>query len=118
LQAPSERFAEAFAAVKEYLGNSTKLDAIVGCNDQLAAAALQAVKARGLQVPRDIMITGFNALETWQYCSPNLTTVRSQPRELGILAGNALIDRLDSGEFVRKEIVLPVSLQPGQSTER
>lgn len=118
LQARSERFADACGAVKEHLVSGIKLDAIVGCNDQLAIAALQAVKACGLQVPRDIMITGFNALETWQYCSPNLTTVRSQPRELGILAGNSLIDRLDSGVFAQREIVLPVSLQPGHSTER
>ena len=118
LRTLSEGFEDSVHAVEAYLAKSPCPDALVCGNDQMAAAAIRAARNRGLTVPKDVLVTGFNALEFWQYTTPTLTTVRSRAREIGSIAGNALIDRLTSGSFAKREIVLPVTLLVGDSTAR
>jgi LacI family transcriptional regulator len=90
-------------------------DAVLGGNDQMGIAALKLITSRGLKVPGDVIVTGFNAFEFWQYTEPVLTTVRSPAYEIGARAGDAILDRLRGGHFKSKEIVLPVELQRGAS---
>ena len=82
----------------------------------IAIAAMKACAAAGLQVPGNVQVTGFNAFEIWRYAEPVLTTVRSAAHALGERAGEELIARLQTGKFARREIVLPVDLQVGDST--
>jgi LacI family transcriptional regulator len=114
----SEAFEHCVAAVQGFLDAARRPDAIVAGNDQMAAAAIHAIRARGLRVPHDVMVTGFNALDFWQYLTPSVTTVRSCPREIGTTAAQALIERLERGAFSRAEVVLPVVLMPADSTAR
>lgn len=118
IRARSEAFVDCVAAVSEYLAAGNRPDAIVGGNDQIGLSAMYAVQAAGLSVPKDVLVTGFNALDFWQYSTPRLTTVRSRPREIGVAAGSALIDRLETGVFRDNEIILPVALIPAASTEQ
>jgi LacI family transcriptional regulator len=90
-------------------------DAVLAGNDQMGIAALKLVTARGLKVPGDVIVTGFNAFEFWQYTEPVLTTVRSPAYEIGARAGGAILGRLRGGRFERDKIVLPVELQRGGS---
>jgi LacI family transcriptional regulator len=90
-------------------------DAVLAGNDQIGIAALKHIKSRGLRVPQDVIVTGFNAFEFWQYTEPVLTTVRSPAYEIGIRAGGAILNRLNRGRFDAGEIVLPVELQRGSS---
>jgi LacI family transcriptional regulator len=90
-------------------------DAVLAGNDQMGIAALKLVTARGLKVPRDVIVTGYNAFEFWQYTEPVLTTVRSPAYEIGARAGEAILGRLGGDHFDRDEIVLPVELQRGAS---
>lgn len=91
-------------------------DAIMGGNDQMAIAAMKACAQLGLRIPDDIQITGFNAFGIWRYVDPVLTTVRSAAHALGERAAAELITRLQVGRFRQRNIVLPVSFQPGRST--
>lgn len=116
IRAENEGFASVTAAVEAYLGRARSPSAMVGGNDQIAIAAMQALRRRGMVVPRDVLVTGFNAFEVWQYTSPTITTVVSPAREIGSRAAHSMIDRLESGRFASAEIVLPVVLQPGEST--
>lgn len=118
IRSVNEGFTESVRAVDKYLAESVRPGAIVGGNDKFAIAAVRAARERGLGVPTDILVTGFNALEFAQYASPTLTTVRSRARDIGTIAGNALIDRLERGSFSEQEIVLPVTLEIGESTAR
>jgi LacI family transcriptional regulator len=118
VRAKSETFEHCVAAVQGFLESARRPDAIVAGNDQMAAAAIHAVRSRGLRVPNDVMVTGFNALDFWQYLSPSVTTVRSCPRDIGTTAAQALIERLERGSFAQAQIVLPVVLMPAESTAR
>jgi LacI family transcriptional regulator len=82
----------------------------------MGIAAMKLMAAQGLDVPRDVAITGFNAFEFWQYTTPVLTTVRSPAYEMGARGADEILNRLTAGGFEQSEIVFPVELQPGGST--
>ena len=60
--------------------------AIFAFNDEMAVGAMRAAEERGLQIPRDLSIVGFDKLEKTQIVTPALTTVR-QPRGDGANGG-------------------------------
>ncbi|WP_332302714.1 LacI family DNA-binding transcriptional regulator [Rhizobium sp. GR12] len=60
--------------------------AMVCINDIVAIAAIQAVQAHGLSVPRDISVVGFDDLPVGAHSAPQLTTMRVDRRELGRIA--------------------------------
>ncbi len=111
-----ESFQVTYETALDALRHRPVPDAIIGGNDQMAIAAMKACAAAGLQVPGNVQVTGFNAFEIWRYAEPVLTTVRSAAHALGERAGEELIARLQTGKFARREIVLPVDLQVGDST--
>ncbi|HEY7374177.1 MAG TPA: SpoIIE family protein phosphatase [Polyangia bacterium] len=61
-------------------------DAIVAANDWMALGALEALRSRGLRVPEDVAVVGFDDVEEARFTTPPLTTVRQAPRRLGIEA--------------------------------
>lgn len=61
-------------------------DAIVAANDWMALGALEALEARGLRVPEDVSVIGFDDIEQARFVTPPLTTVRQRPRRLGAQA--------------------------------
>jgi LacI family transcriptional regulator len=89
--------------------------AVMGGNDQIGIAALKWLRGRGLAVPQDVRVTGFNAFDTWRYCDPVLTTVVSPAYEMGRRGGAALLSRLQGTGFAERDILLPVTSQPGDS---
>jgi LacI family transcriptional regulator len=117
LFATSESFDHVKLAVKDYL--ATRLpDAIVAATDSMAAAVLDACTSQGLNVPRDIIVTGFNGFDVWRYTRPTLTTVISPAYEMGRYAGELLVQRLREGTFAKRNTIFPVSLQVGGSSSR
>ena len=91
-------------------------DAVLAGNDQIGIAATKLMVGRGLKVPRDVLITGFNAFDFWQYTDPVLTTVRSPAYEMGARGAAAVLNRLKTGGFAEPEIVFSVELLRGEST--
>ncbi len=65
--------------------------AILCGNDVLAAGALMRAREKGLRVPQDVSITGFDDIEIAQILSPGLTTVHVPHRKMGHLAASTLI---------------------------
>jgi LacI family transcriptional regulator len=104
------------AALAQDIALHGQPDAILAGNDQMGIAAMKLMAARGLAMPRDVAITGFNAFEFWQYTEPVLTTVRSRAYEMGARGGEEILKRLSGGAFEQREIVYPVELQRGGST--
>jgi DNA-binding LacI/PurR family transcriptional regulator/signal transduction histidine kinase len=84
-------------------------DAIVVSNDQMALGVLDAFRARGVRVPRDIAIIGFDDIQEARYTAPPLTTIRQPLREQGRLAIEALQRRL-RGEHIDDVLTLPTEL--------
>ncbi|WP_194911575.1 LacI family DNA-binding transcriptional regulator [Catenulispora rubra] len=70
-------------------------DAVLCTNDVVALGALDAAKARGLSVPGDVAVMGFDDIEIAALTAPPLTTVSIRPLEQGEAIGRLLLGRLD-----------------------
>lgn len=69
-------FASGYAAAGALLDQADPPTAIFACNDIMAAAAIKAAHERGLAVPRDLSIAGFDDSDIASMVSPALTTIR------------------------------------------
>ncbi|MCB1486796.1 MAG: LacI family DNA-binding transcriptional regulator [Bauldia sp.] len=83
-------------------------DAVVGANDQIGIAAIHAAMQRGLVVPDDLMVTGFNAFPFRQFSGPLISSMRSPAYALGEAAAVGLLSRIDGEGFETTKQVLPV----------
>jgi len=63
-------------------------------NDVLAVGALREAQKQGLDVPRDISITGFDDIEISLITDPTLTTVHVPHRQMGRAAARYLIETI------------------------
>lgn len=73
--------------------------AIFASSDQMAFGVYEAVRRRGLRVPDDVSVVGFDDLPESRWASPPLTTVRQPLAEMGLLAARTVL-RLAQGETV------------------
>ena len=103
------------SAVLNYIEKRGLPEAIISGNDKMAMAAIRILGEKGISVPDDVKITGFNAFETAAYITPNLVTIQSKAYEIGIEAGRILIDLIKNKIIENNEIIFPVSLVVGES---
>src|SRR5215469_16372581 len=85
-------------------------DALVCANDQMAIGALRALAARGIRVPGDIAVVGFDDIFPASLCDPPLTTVHQPIRKLGEVACDRLIERLADPTLPPRQELLPTEL--------
>jgi len=93
-------------AVRALLAANPRVTAIVCVNDLMAVGALRELRERGLRVPEDISVTGFDNVNLAQFCYPALTTVHI-PRDLiGRTVCECLMNR-ESAPLEREFVVDP-----------
>lgn len=74
------------------------LDAIICASDLIAEGALSSLRERGVRVPEDIAITGFDDIDRARYLIPALTTVHQPLVNLGMMGARTLLQSLDGVE--------------------
>lgn len=84
--------ASGLEAVERLLDSGTPFTALFAANDQTAFGAALALHRRGLHVPADISLVGYDDLAGASYAVPPLTTVRQSGFEIGRLAAAAMLD--------------------------
>ena len=92
--------------------------AIFAFNDQLAIGAMQAARARGLTLPEDLSIVGFDDTAEAAIVAPALTTVRQPLAEMGRIAVSLLTRLLDDHHLEALHIELATTLVIRASTAR
>lgn len=92
------------------------VDAMFCANDATAAGALESIRARGLRVPDDVAVAGFDDLEFAANLDPPLTTVRQGIRAQGAEAAHALSLLLGDPEGGPRRVILPTELVIRRST--
>lgn len=70
---------------------------ILAVTDRVALGAYKAIRKLGLDIPGDISIIGYGFSETAQLFSPSLTIINQDPRKMGLVAVNTLIDEILEG---------------------
>jgi DNA-binding LacI/PurR family transcriptional regulator len=99
-----------YDAMLSLLDGTTEFTALYAMNDVMAFGAMRAIRARGLRVPEDIAIVGFDDVRLAAYSQPALTTVSEPDVEHGRRAGEMLL-RLIKGQPVPEKIIeLPTKL--------
>lgn len=86
-----------FHAMNELLDRNENIDAVFAANDLMAIGAMAAIHDRGLTVPGDIALVGFDDSIVAQTSRPQLTTIRQDIVGLGAAAAELMIEQL-SGE--------------------
>jgi DNA-binding LacI/PurR family transcriptional regulator/serine phosphatase RsbU (regulator of sigma subunit) len=89
-------------------------DALLAANDYMALGAIPALEARGLDVPSDVAVVGFDDVEDARFSTPPLTTVRQPLYQQGE-AAMELVLTLIAGGKVQPETVAPTELVVRQS---
>jgi LacI family transcriptional regulator len=84
-------------------------------NDQMAVGALHALRERGLTVPRDMAVIGFDGIALGKFVTPEISTIDYARDEVGRVAVETLADLLDGAMARPPERVLPVRLVVRQS---
>jgi LacI family gluconate utilization system Gnt-I transcriptional repressor len=86
--------AEGAAAVAALLGRKQRLDAIFCAGDVWAIGALFECRRRGIRMPDDLAVVGFDGQAITAQTVPPLTTVQVHRYEMGLQAAELLLDRL------------------------
>lgn len=96
-----------------------RLDAVFCCDDLLALGALFECQRRGIRVPDQLSIIGFNDLEFARSTHPSLSSVATPRYEMGKLSAEIVIDIIESGERpARCQIDLGFQIKERDSTRR
>jgi DNA-binding LacI/PurR family transcriptional regulator len=98
-----------YHAMQQLLQLPTLPDAIFAANDQMAGDALLALRERGLRVPEDIALVGFDNVPLASYVTPPLTTVHQPTYELGFAATRLVLQGIEQPSAPMHEI-LPTRL--------
>ncbi len=78
------------AVMGELLERSPELDAVFANSDVMAIAAIDVIRERGLEVPREVAVVGYDDVPLARHVAPPLTTVRQD----AVLAGRLLAEGL------------------------
>lgn len=92
------------------------LDALVCAADSIAVGALQYLKSRNIQVPRQVKLTGQGASSLSGVTAPAITTIQFFYRESGADAAMLLLEQLENPETPPKEIKLGYTIVEREST--
>ena len=89
------RLEDGRAAAFRLLDQHRDMTAIFAYNDFMAIGALRAVIERGLRVPEDVSVVGFDDIPQSAFTCPALTTVRQPKHEMGCQGAGLLLDLID-----------------------
>jgi LacI family transcriptional regulator len=103
-------------ATEQLLSRNTNFSAIFCANDQTAFGARLALHRRGIRVPEDMSLIGFDDLFVSSYTTPPLTTVRQPSEEMGMAAAKLILGLLE--QRPQQPISLNPSLVLRESTAR
>lgn len=84
--------------------------AIFVASDHMAIAAMSAINSLGLKVPEDISVVAISDITESAYLNPPLTTVSIPQKEMGKLASETLLHRINGDVTIKKEIYVPCKL--------
>jgi LacI family transcriptional regulator len=109
-----------FAGLGRLLDEPGRPTAVFAASDTMALGAYEAARQRGLRIPDDLSIVGFDDLPESRWASPPLTTVRQPLVEMGALAARTLL-RLARGESIdvpRVELVTELVVRDSTAPPR
>lgn len=103
-------------AARRLLGGARRPSAVFAANDLMALGVLRGANERGIAVPRELSVVGFDDVELARYAFPALTTVSQSIRELAEATVEALLARMARPKRAPARRVLKPTLEVREST--
>lgn len=99
-----------YEAMERLILRCPELSAVFCANDLLAIGALSALTRRGLRVPEDVSVIGFDDSELARHSSPPLTSMRIYARDMAKSAVRRVLERIDGGALPPIRLEYPIDL--------
>lgn len=80
------------------------------CNDMMAMGVINAANEKGIRIPQDLSIIGYDDIHIAKFMSPSLTTIHQPKYRLGKAAVEALLNRLEKGAIDAQVVQLEPTL--------
>lgn len=116
IKAGNYSFESGFRITRELLLQVNRPTAIFAMSDTMAIGAIKACREKGLSVPHDMSIVGFDNIKFATMCEPTLTTIKQPQYELGSIAMETLISKIKNDNIKVDNIVLDHELIIRDST--
>ncbi|PJF42253.1 MAG: LacI family transcriptional regulator [Candidatus Thermofonsia Clade 1 bacterium] len=107
-----------YQAASALLDQEQPPTAIFASNDLSAFGAMEAILERGLRIPEDISIVGFDDIPQASLVYPKLTTVRQPLDEMGRIAVRLLLEQIEEPSLPARRVTLPTQLIVRDSCQR
>lgn len=94
------------------LEQRSDIDAVFASNDQMALGAVQTLRKKGLRVPDDIAIIGYDDIPEASYFCPPLSSIRQPMYEIGRMAVDELVKLIEARREEREVEPKTITVQP------
>ena len=105
-----DRRASGFEAMIALLASGQRFDAVLCVNDAMAIGAMRALRMRGVRVPGDVAVTGFDDTVEGAHLVPSLTSVSPRTGEMAATAVRLLRERIDGEGGSPREVLVGADL--------
>jgi len=85
-----------YQVTRKILASREPFTALFAFNDISAIGAIHALREAGRRIPEDVSIVGFDDIQSAAFQNPGLTTVRQPLRQMGVLAAETLLQRINA----------------------
>ena len=109
-------YQDGYRAACNLLDRGRSFTAIFAMSDVMAIGAIRALNDRGMRVPEDVSVIGFDGLQIGNFTQPRLSTVRQNPRELAQRSLQILLENIEGPQPPRYETI-PVSVELRESIQ-
>ncbi|MGC1616540.1 MAG: LacI family DNA-binding transcriptional regulator [Candidatus Acidiferrum sp.] len=97
-----------YQVTRKLLASGEPFTALFAFNDISAIGAIQALRESGRRIPEDVSVVGFDDIQSAAFQNPGLTTVKQPLREMGVLAAETVLQRINASvkQTYPREIVV------------
>lgn len=106
-----------YEAMGRLLDKMPDVTAVFAMSDVLAIGAMRAIWDRGLKVPEDISVMGYDGIDLGNYLTPKLTTIRQNRERIANRSVEILLENI-VGKVQAVHEVVPFSIVSGESTRK
>ncbi len=116
INVPYRNVEATYQATESLLGLRNPPTCIVFSDDFAAIGGMNAIRARGLKIPGDVSVAGFDGMRALQYLEPRLTTIIQDTESIGAVAARKLTDLIETPRTtIVEQVVVPGRLSEGRT---